>query len=140
MGRPIPCRLFYVKIHLFSWIIFALLSCSSIVRAEGPLLKPYLNGTGPVESFNDCLLHTSLAINVTPSGHMTSPAWLLWIHKKLTAVTNSYNHSWTDANTLGAHVSETTLILLEDSAPFFGSYLPALSNSAHKISYVKCCQ
>jgi hypothetical protein len=100
------------------------LSCSSIVRAERPLLKPYINGAGPVESLNDCLLHASLAVNVTPSDPITFPAWSLQMREKLTAGTNSYYHSWTDANALGAHASETTLILVEDAAPFFGYFLP----------------
>ena len=46
------------------------------------------------------------------------------MREKLTAGTNSYYHSWTDANALGAHASETTLILVEDAAPFFGYFLP----------------
>jgi len=97
LGRPIPFRLFYVKIHLFSWILLALLACSSIVRGGGPLLKPYINNPGLVESSNDYLILAFLAVNVNPSNPATYPVWSLQMHETHNGSTTPYTHSWTDA-------------------------------------------
>lgn len=128
MGRPILCRLFFVKIHLFSWILLAFLACSSIVRGEGPLFKTSINNTVPVESSNDYLLITSLAVNGSLTNLTSCPVWSLQVHEIPTRDINTCTPSWKNAGAafLPAHTVEN---------PFFSSYPAGDYSMTYALTY-----